>query len=117
MNEESKRATLLRDVSKQNRARGSQILYKVDPPMVDDHYDGSRTEYDHVIVSATDVMFSGPETYIFPANPDGTIASWGELDGSFRGALDHEQALTNAGYSITEVLVIAESATRKAVGA
>ena len=45
------------------------------------------------IVSSTNVPFSGPETYIFPANEDGTIRSWGELPGSQRGVLDHETVI------------------------
>ena len=56
---------------------------------------------DHVIVSAVVAMFSGPETYIFPANDKGEITDWGELDGSFKGDLDHAQALRNAGYEVT----------------
>lgn len=45
-------------------------------------------------------MFQGPETFLFPADGKGNITSWGELDGSFRGAIDHEQALRNAGYVV-----------------
>jgi len=68
---------------------GDARLYKLDPPM-----DGNQ----YVVVSATIVPFSGPETCIFPSNEDGKVTSWGELYGSFRGGLDHQQALENAGY-------------------
>lgn len=57
---------------------GDAALYKLD--------DGN-----YVIVSAT-VAYSGPETLIFPATPDGEIADWGEIGGG-RGYLDHEMAL------------------------
>ena len=50
-----------------------------------------KTKY--VIVSAADAMFSGPETYIFPANKDGEIVDWGELNGSYKGGYDHDKAL------------------------
>ena len=40
----------------------------------------------YVIVSATDVMLSGPETYIFPADENGNILDWLEMPGSYRGA-------------------------------
>lgn len=50
--------------------------------------------------SAADVMFSGPETYIFPANEDSIVVHWGELEGSFKGGLDHERALRNAGFEV-----------------
>lgn len=47
-------------------------------------------------------MFSGPETYIFPADKTGEIVNWSELDGSFKGGLDHEQALVNAGFEVQQ---------------
>jgi hypothetical protein len=59
--------------------------------------------FELVIVSAVDALFSGPETYIFGATveslEENRAADYLELDGSFRGALDHERALRNAGYS------------------
>lgn len=58
---------------------GDAALYKLD----DDSY---------VIVSATVVPYSGPETLVFPATADGEIADWGEIGGG-RGYLDHELAL------------------------
>lgn len=54
----------------------------------------------YVVVSAADVPYSGPETYIFPSNEKGTILKYTELPGSFRGALDHARALRNAGYVV-----------------
>ena len=64
---------------------------KDDPP-------AKKTKF--VIVSATHVMLSGNETYIFPSNEDGKVIDWGELDGSYRGGLDHEEALRGAGFSV-----------------
>ena len=52
-----------------------------------------------LIVSAVHA-WSGPETYIFPANEKGEVTNWHELDGSFQGGMDHELALQNAGYEI-----------------
>jgi hypothetical protein len=78
---------------------GRARLYRLDPPLAD--YDGRTWEY--VIVSATDVPFSGPETYIFPSDgPDAKVqpADWGEMPGSFKGALDHAAALRLAGYEV-----------------
>lgn len=72
---------------------GDARLYSLSEPI--------GNKYSHVVVSATVVPFGiGPETYIFPADVDGKVIDWGELDGSFRGALDHEQALNDAGYSV-----------------
>jgi hypothetical protein len=72
-------------------ATGNQKLYKLDPPL---------DEHRFVVVSAAVAPYSGPETYIFPADERGNITDWLELDGSFRGALDHEKALAGAGYEI-----------------
>jgi hypothetical protein len=90
----AKSATLIRTLT---TMRGDARLYRVDPPMPTE--DGHA---DYVIVSAVVVPFSGPETYIFPAaSADSTSPTdWGELDGSFQGALNHEAALTNAGYVV-----------------
>lgn len=101
MGEQKKTATFVRDVSQQNGATGVQHLYKLDPPITDDSWGGESTDYEHVIVSATVVFFGGgPETYIFPATAEGAIASWGELPGSYKGGLDHAQALIGAGYEV-----------------
>lgn len=57
-----------------------------------------------VVVSAVCAMFTGPETYIFEADAGGDITSWTELPGSFRGGLDHAEALRGYGYEIVEEL-------------
>ena len=80
---------------------GDARVYELDPPISGGYNEGGP--YQYVIVSAADVMFSGPETYIFPAEKTGDVfdvAEWGELDGSFRGGLDHTKALSDAGYTI-----------------
>ena len=93
-------ATFIRDVNP--GAQQAQRLYKVDPPMEYDKWpEGIESKTQYVLVSAVDAMFSGPETYIFPADEDGAVLDWCELEGSFRGALDHEAALDNAGYEVT----------------
>lgn len=81
-------ATKVRDLT---GWRGHASLYRLSTPL-----DG----HDFVIVSAVNAMFSGPETYIFPAYESGEQKNFGELDGSFRGALDHAEALRGAGYEV-----------------
>ena len=84
--------------------RGVALLYRLSPPITYTRYDDECNERalstEYVIVSAVIAFGDGPETYIFPASADGIIASWGELFGSFRGALDHARALRGAGYSL-----------------
>jgi len=80
--------------------KGDARLYKLDPPMLGDDRYTIEEEYEYVIVSAVLNLGFPPETYIFPADSDGGILDWGELDGSFKGALDHERALNGAGYQI-----------------
>lgn len=93
-------ATFVKDVDGfSSKAR----LYAVEPPVAYSEWDDGeelQREAGHVIVSATIAPFTGAETYIFPATPGGNVLNWGELDGSFRGALDHERALREAGYAI-----------------
>lgn len=88
-----KTATFVRKV--ESRADVDQRLYKLSDPL-----DGNE----YVIVSGTNVMFSGRETYIFPSNEAGEIVDWLELDGSFSGEIDHAQALENAGYEVRDEL-------------
>jgi len=73
---------------------GDARLYRLSEPL---------EGHEYVVVSATDVVFSGPETYIFASDADGEVTNWGELDGSFRGAKDHEAALAGAGYAVEYV--------------
>lgn len=76
---------------------GHAALYELEPPITD----GEKT-HKRVIVSAVNAMFSGPETYIFPAYEDKEeISDWSELEGSYRGGKDHVQALQNAGYEVS----------------
>jgi len=70
---------------------GNAALYRLDPPL-----DGNV----FVVVSATD-KYVEAETYIFAADETGNVIDWGELDGSFRGDLDHAKALANAGYEVS----------------
>jgi hypothetical protein len=75
-----------------------QRLYQLSEPIAKYGADGDSGPY--VIVSGVWAMFSGPETYIFPADATGKVTDWGELEGSFRGSIDHERALRAAGYDI-----------------
>ncbi len=47
-------------------------LWKLSEPVSYD--DDKQTQY--VLSSAVIAMFSGPETYIFPAKEDGSVLSW-----------------------------------------
>jgi hypothetical protein len=77
--------------------RGDARLYKLSEPV---EYNAEEKKTKFVIVSAVHTSFSGSETYIFPANKDGAVTDWGELEGSFRGGLDHVVALENAGFTV-----------------
>lgn len=72
---------------------GHAALYRMEPPL-----DG----HEFVIASASKAMFTGPETYIFPADADGEVVSWAEMEGSYRGGLSHAKAFAGAGYSIEQ---------------
>jgi hypothetical protein len=96
-------ATYVKDVE---GFRGVAKLFKMSPPVKYESYTAegdfefvTKTS-EFVVVSATVVSFSGPETYIFPADSEGVVTSWGELDGSYRGSLNHTSALERAGYVV-----------------
>lgn len=86
---------------------GDARLYELSEPVsyvadFDDDGNDVLAETSFVAVSAANAVFSGPETYIFPADSDGEVLNWAELDGSYRGGLDHAQALQNAGYEVSK---------------
>ncbi len=87
-------ATFIKDIEKW---RGHASLYKLDPPMKD--FEGEKA-YEHVIVSAVVAPMSGPETYIFPAKPNGEVIDFGELPGSQRDTMSHDCVLQDAGYTV-----------------
>ena len=87
-----KTATFVTD----RNGNGSGKVYRLDPPLTD-----GTTKHEYVWVSATDVPYTGPETYIFGSDEHGRVTDWLELDGSYRGGLDHEEALRGAGYAVT----------------
>jgi hypothetical protein len=105
-------ATFIRDLES-NGPVVRASLYRVDPPMTlevteydvpnEDGTTGPRwvtLSSEYVRVSASNVPRSGPETYIFLADERGEPINWLECEGSYRGGLDHAEALTNAGYEI-----------------
>ena len=80
------KATFVKSVEGQ----GHKALYKLNPPL---------EGHEFVVVSSVHAMFTGPETYIFPADKNGKVTNWGELPGSYRGGLNHIKALEDAGYT------------------
>ncbi len=95
-----KTATFIREHV--NGVGAVQRLYRLSVPMTAEHCD-EPVSYEYVIVSAVVVDYGGgPETYIFGADENGDVVDWLELPGSYRGDLNHEEALRGAGYSIAE---------------
>lgn len=114
----SKTATLIRKLNEVT-AEGEPVwagdarAYRLNPAAA---YSTLETDGHTVPVAAEVVVVSavtlptwgslggGEETYIFPAveNTDGTITvtSWLEMDGSYRGGLDHAEALRGLGYTV-----------------
>jgi hypothetical protein len=78
------------EIKRLKNCRGDARVYRLSESL-----DG----FSHVIVSAAHT-FDGPETYIFGCDKNGENIEYGELAGSFRGGLDHTQALMAAGYKI-----------------
>lgn len=73
---------------------GVAKLYKLDQPYkMIDPIDAKEVDVHYIVVSATMAFMSGPETYIFAADAAADILDWLELPGSYRGGLDHDEAL------------------------
>jgi len=86
---------------------GDASLYRVEPHVKwAKEYDATcnpvYADTEYVIVSTVTVEYTGPETYIFLASEEGKVTFWGELRCSYRGGLDHAEALRRAGYEVRE---------------
>lgn len=80
-----------------NRVGAIQRHYQLSEPLTTG--DGGTL---HVVVSAIPAAFDhgGPETFVFAADESGKITNFMDLEGSFRGDMDHDRALRGAGYEI-----------------
>ena len=87
---------------------GKAHLYHLDPPLEHTDWNDEVSVHEYVVVSGAYAFMYGPETYIFPANEDGEVTDWGELEGSFKGYIDHNEALERAGYTVAEIGLIVE---------
>lgn len=87
--------------------KGEVYLYRLSQPVkvgwgpYGDEPD-ERDETEYVVVSGVYVPGSGDETYIFAADEAGNVLAWNELDGSFRGYIDHERAINGLIESLKE---------------
>ena len=77
-------------------AKGRACLYKLSDPLMG---------YEYVVVSAAKDARDNHdqvvgETFIFGSDESGKVKSFLELPGSYRGGLDHQKALNDAGYDI-----------------
>jgi hypothetical protein len=80
--------------------RSEAHLYKLSEPVVyTNEWDDEQLTTEYVIVSAAHLgIIDEVETYIFPANPDGTAINMSEMEGSCKGTLDHHEAIRRAGW-------------------
>ena len=93
MREFRKSAVAVKNVKE---AKGRACLYKLSDPLMG---------YEYVVVSAAKDARDGHnqiigETFIFGSDETGNVRSFLELPGSYRGGLDHQKALNDAGYDI-----------------
>lgn len=93
-----KTATLIKDDLP--NFNGHAALYRFDPPLQDTDWEGKPDGDPHEFVVVSAVCGWAHETYLFPADADGNITNWGELDGSTKNTTSHAEAIQNAGYAI-----------------
>ena len=68
---------------------GLAKLYRINPPV--NYGDGKKADF--IVASAINAFDAGPETYLFPSDEAGHILDWAELEGSYKGGLDHQEAI------------------------
>ena len=74
--------------------RGDAKMYRLSEPVTVKTWLDETVTMTHIIVSASLISMSGPETYVFPSDGNSKEPTdWGELPGSFQGGLDHQEAL------------------------
>lgn len=93
-------ATLVRDLGRSSSG-AAQRLYRLSEGVRVSERDPDKGKTDHVVVSAVRVL-GEPETYIFASDAEGAVTCWTEMPGSYRGGLDHEQAIRDAGWEIAQ---------------
>ena len=110
-----KTATRIKALSGWN---GNAILYKLSEPLSGYNWDDDAPKaqgFDYVVVSAINNMF-GRETYIFGVNGSeeailksiketgdvDAMVNLSELPGSYKNGMDHEKALSGAGYTMSK---------------
>lgn len=84
------KATFLQDF---DGSQAHQKLWKLSEPVK--YEDEKVTKY---VVTSAVYAYSGPETYIFACDHKGEIICWSQMDGSFRGEMNHERAIIDAGW-------------------
>jgi hypothetical protein len=89
-------STLARESNSLKVKLGLKSLIKLDAPFkIND--DGDTTLY---VVISTVTVFGVVETFAFPANSDGMVTSYIELEGSMKGTGDHEEVISAMGITI-----------------
>ena len=80
---------------------GHASLYKLSESIEEYGYcdDDAIQLHDYVICSTTHLSVA-TETYIFPADEQGNITSWHELEGSKKDCDSHDEVLGDIGYVI-----------------
>lgn len=79
---------------------GEATTYYLDPPLEQAAWDTGATQ-SHAYVWVSQAAPLGDwETYIFPADSDGEVTSWGELDGSRKGLVTPDNLMRELGYKV-----------------
>jgi hypothetical protein len=83
-----KTAKLIKDVSE--NYQGTVKLYKMSPFIKDDE----GKEWEYVVCSTVNAMFTGIETFIFPSDDQGIVLDC--------GTTSHKKVLKDAGYKLID---------------
>lgn len=91
--------------TKPGQFRETAFFYKLSEPVEYDYdYDTEKflKETRFVCVSQANAFGSGYETFIFPADENGEVVDWSELEGSLRGYISPDQLMRECGWSVVD---------------
>lgn len=105
--DKNKKAYHLKQFDRVSSTGAMQRVYSLTVPLkgyeeYDDEGNALVRKHHMVMLSQLCAPFSGWETYIFPVDENGEVTDWGELPGSYRGYINHEELLKSLGYTVVE---------------
>lgn len=79
---------------------GEAVAYRLTPPLKSTDWDNDKDREDRYIWVSQINVNSMWETYIFPADKNGKVTDWLELEGSRKGYITPDSLMRELGYTV-----------------